>query len=141
MPDNARFDGVVRQATDEINGIHYPRQKVGFGSDGTYEDVSESNGMPVSPPTATTVLIVAATTSATGANWVTFGNNACNALDLVNTTGVTIEYRRNGAGSAIQIPTSSSRLIIGITNTNQISIRRYDQDPSPVTVAGESYIY
>lgn len=34
-------------ATDEIGGVHYPRSKVGFGSDGSYIDVSAANPFPV----------------------------------------------------------------------------------------------
>ena len=34
-------------ATDEIAGVHYPRNKVGFGDDGAYVDVSATNRLPV----------------------------------------------------------------------------------------------
>ena len=33
-------------ATDDIGGVHYPRSKVGWGADGTYNDVSASNPLP-----------------------------------------------------------------------------------------------
>jgi hypothetical protein len=34
-------------ATDEIDGVHYPRNKNGFGDDGSYVDVSATNPLPV----------------------------------------------------------------------------------------------
>ena len=34
-------------ATDEIGGVHHPRTKIGFGVDGTYQDVSHSHHLPV----------------------------------------------------------------------------------------------
>jgi hypothetical protein len=34
-------------ATDEIGGVHHPRTKIGFGVDGSYEDVSPTSRLPV----------------------------------------------------------------------------------------------
>jgi hypothetical protein len=34
-------------ATDDIGGVNYPRTKVGFGVDGSYEDVSPTSRLPV----------------------------------------------------------------------------------------------
>ena len=34
-------------ATDEIDSVHYPRAKIGFGTDGSYGDVSAENRLPV----------------------------------------------------------------------------------------------
>jgi alkylhydroperoxidase family enzyme len=34
-------------ATDEIDSVHYPRTKIGFGNDGSYGDVSAENRLPV----------------------------------------------------------------------------------------------
>lgn len=98
-------------------------------------DGSESAGGGVVYASA---VIVSATTAATGSNWTAYGSNVCNALDLVNNTGTAIEYRRGGAGNTIPLPDRSSRLIVGITNTNQIEIRRVDQSNSTVTVTGEA---
>lgn len=86
----------------------------------------------------TSATIITATTSGTGSTWVTLGSQACNALDLVNNTGTAIEYRRGGAGNSIPLPDRSSRLIVAITNCNQISIRRVDQSNATVTITGEA---
>lgn len=86
----------------------------------------------------TSAIIITATTSATGATWVTLPSQGCNALDLVNNTGTAIEYRRGGAGNTIPLPDRSSRLIVAITNTNQLQIRRVDQSNATVTITGEA---
>ena len=43
MYDNSNFI-----ASDEINGVSYPRVKIGTGEDGSYVDVSADNPLPVS---------------------------------------------------------------------------------------------
>lgn len=91
-----------------------------------------------SPSVASSAVILSLTTSATGASFVTFSSQTCDALDLVNASTATIEYRRNGAGAAMPIPAGSSRLILGITNANQIGIRRLDTSNTQVSIAAEA---
>jgi hypothetical protein len=90
-------------------------------------------------PTSGTAGITSAQTNATGTNWTAFASQACSQLDLVNISGTTIEYRRNATGTAMPIPTGSSRLVIGITNANQVDIRRVDQSNTQVTVNAEYF--
>lgn len=50
MADNATAGNggaPVTFATDEIGSVHYPRTKVGYGSDGSFTDVTESTPLPV----------------------------------------------------------------------------------------------
>ena len=49
MPDNLGYtEGTGSSvATDEIDGLHHQRIKLGIGEDGTAVDVSKSNPMPV----------------------------------------------------------------------------------------------
>ena len=91
-----------------------------------------------SVPLASSVTIVSAQTQATGTNYTTFSSQACDALDLVNNTGTTIEYRRGGTGSTIPIPNGSARLILGISNADEISIRRLDVSNTQVTITAEA---
>ena len=77
-------------------------------------------------------------TSATGADFVAFDNVACDSLDVTNNTGVDIEYLRNSSGSAMPIIDKQSRLIVGISNTNEISFRRIDQIGTSVTIYAEA---
>lgn len=72
-----------------------------------------------------------------GSSWGTYANQACRSLDIVNTTGTDIEYRRGGAGLSIKIPNDSAREILGITNANQISVRRVDLVGTTVSVTAE----
>lgn len=109
----------------------------GGGGSGLTDTQLRAAPVPVRPA-ATTVTILTAQTQATGTNWTTFGSQACSALDLVNNTGTTIEYRRGGTGSGMTIPSGGSRLIVGITNADQISVRRVDTSNVQVTVQAEA---
>lgn len=91
-------------------------------------------------PTVTSGTILSLTTNATGTTYTAFSSTTCTALDLVNNTGVTIEYRRGASGSAMQIPDKSARLIIGITNANQIDVRRTDVSNTTVSLQAEAFI-
>jgi hypothetical protein len=51
IKDSAGVDRVIN--TDDIGGVHTERAKLGWGADGTYNDVSAATPMPVtSPPVA-----------------------------------------------------------------------------------------
>lgn len=92
-------------------------------------------------PVYSSVTVITAPTSAvTGATYTPFGNVPCAFIDLVNHTGFDVEYRRNGAGEFITIPTGQSRIIEGITNANQISVRRKDGLNTSITVRAEAYV-
>ena len=93
-----------------------------------------------SVPTAASATILTLTTAATGTDWTAFGSTACVALDIVNNTGTTIEYRRGGAGNTIPILSGSSRMIVGITNANSIEVRRVDTSNTQVTVTAEALV-
>lgn len=49
MADNTTYTpgSGITIATDEITSVHYPRTKIGWGVDGTYNDASASNPLPV----------------------------------------------------------------------------------------------
>ena len=99
------------------------------------------NRMPVASgvPTANTATILSLQTASSGASYTAFANTPCIALDIVNNTGATIEYRRDGGGTAMQIPTGAARMVIGITNANQIDIRRTDTSNTQVTLQAEAF--
>ncbi len=78
-------------------------------------------------------------TSATGANYVAFTDTPnINGIDVINTSGTALEYIRDGAGTSVYLPDNSSRWIGGITNANQISIRRVDVSGTQVTITAEA---
>lgn len=79
------------------------------------------------------------TSAASGATPVFFGSYACTQLDIVNDTGVDIEYYRNATGTYMPILAGTSRMIVGITNASQIGVRRVDQVATAVTVKAEAF--
>jgi hypothetical protein len=96
-------------------------------------------GAPVTPsavPRLTSVTNASVATSGTGATFVPLASAACNAVEFINTApaAVDIEYRRGGAGVAINIPAGASFPVLGVTNANQLDIRRVDQSNTPQTV-------
>lgn len=101
-----------------------------------------SGRVPVlsSIPTVTSGTILSLTTNATGTTYTAFASQVCTALDIVNNTGVTIEYRRGAAGIAMQIPNGAARMVIGITNANQIDVRRTDTSNITVTIQAEAFV-
>ena len=151
-------------AADNIAGVLHQRVKLGVGGDGVAVDVSAANplpitapgsiavtgaltdaelraaAVPVSVPLAVSATILTLTTAATGTNWTAFGSSACDALDLTNSTSVAIEYRRGGAGNGMQVLSGASRLIVGISNANQIEVRRVDTSNTQVTIQAEALV-
>lgn len=91
-----------------------------------------------SVPMARDVSILSAQTNSTGTSYTAYGDNPCDALDIVNNSGTAIEYRRDGAGSTIPIPDGSSRLVVGISNANEVEIKRVDDSNTQVTVTAEA---
>ena len=83
--------------------------------------------------------IITVQTAANGTSFATFGSQACTALDIINNTGFTLEIQRGGAGSVLTLLTGQARLMVGITNANQIGVRRSDQSTAQITVTAEAY--
>ncbi|NJO65021.1 MAG: hypothetical protein HC836_45000 [Richelia sp. RM2_1_2] len=90
-------------------------------------------------PRVATVTISTLSTNVTGTAFALFSSASCTHLEIINLTGTTIEYQRGGSGSAFPIPSGSSRLIVGITNANQIGIRRVDQSATVVSITAEIF--
>lgn len=93
----------------------------------------------VSAPKFTYVNAVNITTAANGTDFIAFGNLGAEMLDITNDTGADLEYRRNGAANTFPLLNGQSRLIQGITNTNQISVRRTDTGTAQVKVKAEAF--
>ena len=106
-------------------------QELGGSTDGTLSGISP---IPVFLTTAFGGNI-AATTAATGTNWTTLSTVPLKAITVSNQTGTTIEVRQGGAGTGFQIPTATLFTFKGITNANQLSIRRVDTSNTQVTVS------
>lgn len=127
-------------AADDLSGVLYQRVKISEGADGSATDVSAANPMPSSVPGAVSATILSLTTAATGSNYTAFSSQTCQSLDIVNTSSVAIEYRRGATGNAMTILSGSSRLVVGITNANQIDVRRVDQSNTQITIPAEAIV-
>lgn len=77
---------------------------------------------------------IAVTTAATGTNYTAFASQACKQLTLSNQSGVVVEVRQGAAGVALQIPTSAFYTFFGLTNTNQLDVRRTDVSNTQITL-------
>lgn len=139
MADNVILPGTGESiATDDIGGVQYQRVKLDVGGDGASSPVTKTAPLPNSVPLAASVTIMSVTTAATGSNWTAFSSQACNALDIVNSSSVSVEYRRGGTGNAMTILSGSARLVVGIANANEIQVRRVDQSNTQVTIPAEA---
>lgn len=131
-------------ADPPVGGATEAKQDTGNASlasiDGKLPALS-SGRVPVTAgfPELAIVGIVSVQTAAVGTDYAAFASTACTALDIVNNTGTAIEYRRGGAGETIEIPNGAARLILGITNANQIDVRRVDTSNTQVTVRAEAF--
>jgi len=106
--------------------------------DGSHAEVLSAQ---TSVPALTSATILSLTTHATGATYTAFSSSACTALDLVNPSDVDVEYRRGATGTAMRVPSKSSRLILCITNASQIDVRRFDQlNSASVIVYAEAFV-
>ena len=77
---------------------------------------------------------LAVTTNTTGTNYAAFASQVCKQLTISNQSGVVIEVRQGGAGVALQIPTGAFYTFFGITNTNQLDVRRVDVSNTQITI-------
>ena len=126
-------------AADDIGGILFQRVKLAVGADGVNDgDVAVGNPMPVSFPLAASAVILTLTTASAGTSYTSFSSQTCDALDLTNSSSVAVEYRRGGAGNAMQVLSGASRLIVGITNANEIDVRRVDTSNTQITIQAEA---
>jgi len=73
-------------------------------------------------------------TAATGSNWVDFSAQTCKQLTVSNQSDATIEVRQGGAGVGFQIPKTAFYTFFGVSNANQLSIRRVDQANTQIAI-------
>ncbi len=111
----------------------------------TYATGSGTNSRPdpaaITPVTSGAwIVVTGGGAAATGANYTAFSSQTCQSLDIVNTSSVAIEYRRGATGNAMTILSGSSRLVVGITNANEIDVRRVDQSNTQITIPAEAIV-
>lgn len=72
-------------------------------------------------------------TAATGSNFASLASQACKQVEFQNNTGADIEVRQDGAGVATPVFDGTYYTFAGLTNANQLSVRRVDQSNTQVT--------
>lgn len=77
---------------------------------------------------------ISVSTAANGTDFVVFTARACAQLTVVNDSDVVFEVRQGGAGVACPVLSQSSFTFFGISNANQLSVRRKDTGTEPLTV-------
>ena len=91
-------------------------------------------------PTVTAVF-GSVNTAATGTNYTTLTAGACTAVTVVNNSGTDLQLLRNAAGTAFPLLNGTSKTFRGITNANQLSVRRIDTSNTQVAVPFETEAY
>lgn len=74
-------------------------------------------------------------TAATGTNYTAFASTPCSRLTLFNGTGTSLDVQQGGAGANFTIPTGTSFTFDGLTNANQLGVRRTDTTNTQVTAS------
>lgn len=74
------------------------------------------------------------TTAATGSNWTTFSSQVCKQLTISNDSGVSLEIQQGGSGVGLVVQDGTYYAFYGITNANQLGVRRKDVSNTTVTV-------
>ena len=85
-------------------------------------------------PSMTTGGHLSATTDAVGTNWVALSSQALKQLTVSNQSGTNLEFRQGGAGVGFIIPFGAMFTFFGITNANELEVRRADVSNTQVTV-------
>lgn len=91
-------------------------------------------------PVYTTSVFRSTSTNATGANWTSLVSQSCVGVQIDNNSGAEIEVRKTAESSteSIRIPSGiGGRYFSGITNADQLAIRRFDQSNTQVSVRYE----
>ena len=108
----------------------------------TFRPLPMSNGsivVAVTIPQPTLNKILSVTTAIVGANFTAFPSYACTNLLITNYTDLAFDFLRGGVGDYLTIPALQSYNFTGLTNANQISIRRNDESNTPATLNSEAY--
>lgn len=80
-------------------------------------------------------------TAATGTNWTALGgvtaDDRFNRVHIVNNTGTTLSFRRNGGGTVFQLPQGLT-WSFAIVHLGNLEVKRADDSNTQVTIYGEA---
>lgn len=90
-------------------------------------------------PYYTSSSFISVATNADGTTYTAFASTVCDGLQVENNTGTEIEIQKGGTGGTIRIPSGiGGRYFSGISNANQLAVRRTDLSTTSVTVRAEA---
>lgn len=73
-------------------------------------------------------------TAADGTSFVTLPAMLCSAVHVLNLTGTALSFKRGSAAEAFVLPASAGYTFRGITNANQLAVKRTDESATRVTL-------
>jgi hypothetical protein len=129
VKDGLGVNAKVR-SKDIGSNVHVPFQALA-DKDGVAVDAANPLS---SKPLMTSGGNLTAQTNATGTNWTAFAAQACAQLTIINDSGTKIEVRQGGAGVALPVRDGATYTLFGLTNANQIDLRRSDTSNTQVVV-------
>lgn len=97
----------------------------------------DGNPLPVSgsvTPVMSTAGHLSVTTSAVGTDYVAFGSQACKQLTISNDSSVKLDVRQGGAGVAFKLIAGTYYTFFGLSNANQLDVRRSDTSGTQLTI-------
>ena len=98
-------------------------------------DASGNLKVTIATPSVVSAALTDVQTSGTGASWVAFPAAACTALDIYNDSGTDIEFCYSAdTTKKVKIANGGGHRVVGITNANQVSVRRVDVSNVQVTI-------
>jgi hypothetical protein len=102
-------------------------------------EVKNDEGDPIPVSGSVTPIMQSAghlsvTTLVVGTTYVAFSSQACKQLTISNDSGVSLEVQQGGSGVGFVVQDGTYYAFYGISNTNQLSVRRKDGNNTPVTV-------
>ena len=72
-------------------------------------------------------------TDAAGANYTALSGQACKQVTIINDTGTKLQVRQGASGATVTIFDQAAFTFFGITNANQLQVRRKDTSNTQVT--------
>ena len=144
MADNTTYTpgSGITIATDEIASVHYPRTKIGWGVDGTYNDASASNPLPVTTGglTDTQLRATAVPVSVSGTVTVTGGlTDTQLRATAVPVSGTFWQATQPVSASSLPLPTgAASETTVAALNTKTPNLGSATSANSrPVVIASD----
>lgn len=118
--------------------INFTIGSVPSAADGPTQSLQKLNSLLLSSfDVVQAAALISVATSGSGSTYVAFESVACKQLTILNHSGTSLEVLRDGAGVALDLPDIAYWSFRGLTNANQISLRRADHSGTTVTIKAE----